>query len=74
MVFKDDLKHPFLEKGDILTRYGDRQVMNYDDFKAAYKADKTSEVTFLRLVNGRFVEHQEKISDTDIVGFGELTE
>ena len=74
MVFKDDLKHPFLEKGDILTGYGDRQIMDYDDFKAAYKADKTSEVTFLRLVNGRFVEHQEKISDTDIVGFGELTE
>ncbi len=73
-AFKDDAKHPFFEVGDIIVGYNGKPIKRYEDFRAAYKTDKSGEVEFLRLVDGRFDEMKSLISDTDIVGFLDLTE
>ncbi len=74
MAFKDDAKHPFFKVGDIIVGYNGKPVKRYEDFRAEYKTDKSGEVEFLRLVDGRFDEMKRPISDTDIVGFLDLTE
>ncbi len=73
-AFKDDAKHPFFEVGDIIIGYNGKPIKNYEDFRTAYKTDKSGEVEFLRLIDGRFDEMKRPISDTDIVGFLDLTE
>ncbi len=73
-AFKDDAKHPFFEVGDIIVGYNGNPIKNYEDFRTAYKADKSGEVEFLRLIDGRFDEIKRPISDTDIVGLLDLTE
>lgn len=72
-AFKDDAKHPFFKVGDIIVGYNGNSIKNYEDFRAAYKTDNRGEVAFLRLVNGQFDEIKRPISDTDIVGFLDLT-
>lgn len=73
-AFKDDTPHPFFEKGDIIVGYDGKQVKDYDAFKTLYKENNNARVSFLRLVNGEFEEHEELIAETDIVGFLDLTE
>ncbi len=73
-AFQNDQPHPFFEEGDIVIAYNGKPVVNYDDLKTAYQADKNATVTFIRLQDDRFVEYQKPISDVDIVGFVGLTE
>ena len=73
-AIKDDVQHPIFNKGDIIIGYDGKQIKNREEFKVAYKANENGEVTFLRLTEGEFVEHKKQISDTDIVGFLDLTE
>ena len=73
-AFKDDAKHPFFEIGDIIVGYNGRPIKDYDEFKAAYKENKSANVDFLRLIDGCFEDVNRSISDTDIIGFLDLTE
>lgn len=72
--FKDDASHPYFRKGDIVTEYNGKPIKDYDAFKAAFKADETGTVTFLRLDGSSFDEIKKPIEQTDIVGFLDLTE
>ncbi len=49
-------------------------MKKYENCRIAYKTDNNGEVEFLRLIGGRFDEIKRPISDTDIVGFLDLTE
>ena len=73
-AFQNDQSHPLFKKGDIVIAYNGKPVVNYDDLKTAYQADKNATVTFIRLQDDSFVEYQKPISDVDIVGFVGLTE
>lgn len=73
-AIKDDAEHPVFKKGDIITAYEGMPIKDRGEFKVAYKANENGEVTFLRLTDGEFVEHKKQITDTDIVGFLDLTE
>ncbi len=72
--FKDDAKHPFFKQGDIVVQYDGKQIKNYSEFKEAYRNNELGEVVFLRLIDGNFETIKKQISETDIVGFLELTE
>lgn len=72
--FKDDAKHKVFEKGDIIIKYSGRDIRTYEDLKAAYKENETGNVTFLRVVNGKLQRFEDKLENTDIIGFLELTE
>ena len=72
--FKDDAEHPFFRQGDIVVEYDGQQITKYEDFSAAYKANKEGEVRYLRLSDEGFEECYAPIANTDIVGFLELTE
>ncbi len=73
--FKDDMKHPVLQKGDIIVEYDNVEIKSYEDFKAAYKTNKEGTVSFQRLVDGKFVDMETtNLRQTDIIGFLELTE
>lgn len=73
-AFKDDAEHPFFKKGDIVIGYDGKAIKNYSEFNEAYKNNKSGEVVFLRNIDGHFEEFKEPITETDIVGFLELTE
>ena len=73
-AIKDDVEHPLFKKGDIITAYDEKPIKDHEELKAAYKINENGEVTFLRLTDGEFVEHKKQITDTDIVGFLDLTE
>lgn len=72
--FKDNAVHPVLKAGDIIIGYDGKAVKNYDELKAAFKQKENAQATFLRLVNGEFVEMEYQWEETGIVGFLELTE
>ena len=60
-------KHPFFNVGDIVIKYNGEPVNNKKGLKDLYhNKSKTATVTFLRLYNGKFKEHQEPMSDVDI--------
>ena len=46
--------HPFLQQGDIIVGYNGEQIKSYNDLSAAFKADNTGTVTYLRQVDGDF--------------------
>lgn len=72
-AFEDNKKHPFFNVGDIVIKYNGEPVYNKKGLKDLYyNKSKTATVTFLRLNNGKFEEHQEPMSDVDIVGFLDL--
>lgn len=74
-AFKDDVEHQFFKRGDIVVGYNGDKIKCYDDFSMAYKSNKEGIVNFLRLNDaGRFDDIEEKIVNTDIIGFLELTE
>lgn len=73
-AFQNDQPHPLFKKGDIVIAYNGKPIINYDDLKSAYQADKNATITFIRLQDDCFVEYQKPISDVDIVGFVGLTE
>ncbi len=73
-AFKDDAKHPFFEVGAIIVGYNGKPIKTNEDFRAAYKTDNSGTVEFFRLIDGLFDEMKRPISDTDIVGFLDLTE
>lgn len=50
------------------------KIQNLEELKTAYAVNDKGEITFLRLTDGKFVEHKKQITDTDIVGFLDLTE
>lgn len=72
--FKDDALHPTFKKGDIFIRYNGEQIKTHDDFKAAYKKDSTGTATYLRVINGNLEEFESKMTNSNIIGFLELTE
>ena len=58
---------------EIITDIGSGINYNKKGLKDLYhNKSKTATVTFLRLNNGKFEEHQEPMSDVDIVGFLDL--
>ena len=72
-AFEDNKNHPFFNVGDIVIKYNGEPVYNKKGLKDLYhNKSKTATVTFLRLNNGKFEEHQEPMSDVDIVGFLDL--
>lgn len=74
-AFKDNAEHPFFKRGDIVVDYNGNKIKNYEDFSVAYKSNKEGVVKFIRCNDaGRFDEIEEKIVNTDIIGFLELTE
>lgn len=72
--FKDDAVHPVLKVGDIITAYAGKSVKDYEALKAAFKQEENGQATFIRLINGEFVEMHYQWEETGIVGFLELTE
>ena len=72
--FKDDVQHNIFRKGDIIVKYGENQIKNNDELKAAYKKDSTATATYLRVVDGGLKEFETKIEKSEIIGFIELTE
>ncbi len=73
-AFKDDAVHPCLKKGDIIVGYDGKPVKNYDELKVANSANSGAKMIFLRIVDGRFKAYEETVTNTDIIGFLELTE
>ena len=54
-----------LQSGDILTAIGDTEVTNQETLSRAmsfYEAGDTATITFVRSDNGRYVEHQTKVT------------
>ena len=70
-AIEDNKKHPFFNVGDIIIKYNGEPVYNKKGLIYQNKS-KTATVTFLRLNNGKFEEHQEPMSDVDIVRFLDL--
>lgn len=72
-AIKDDMTHPVHQVGDIIISMKGTPVANYDELKAAFKKEGAPEETFLRLSNGKLIEHHaEDIGPTDILGFSGL--
>ena len=73
-AFKDNAEHPFFKQGDIITAYNGNSIKSYEDLKSAFKTRKDGNVTYIRLQDGLFEEFTEILTDTDIIGFLDLTE
>ena len=73
-AFKENVSHPFFKEGDIIVKYDNKPVKDYNAFKSAYKANDKAIVVFHRLINGEFEEFKQEIIDTDIIGFLNLTD
>lgn len=73
-AFQDNVAHPVFKVGDIVVGYDEKPIKNYDEFVSAYKANNNGVVSFLRLVDGKFEEHNVQIADIDVVGMIDLTE
>ncbi len=69
-----DETHAIFKKGDIIIGYDGNEIKNLEELKTAYTTNDKGDITFLRLTDGKFVEHKKQITDTDIVGFLDLTE
>lgn len=75
-TFKDDASHEIFKVGDIITAINGVPVKNYDELKAAFRAEGgDGTVRFLRLEGADFVEHRsDSYGDASIVGFLNLTD
>ena len=73
-AFKDDVKHPVLKVGDIITEYAGNTIKTYDELKSVYKEHGNAKASFIRLDGGEFIEKSFDWEETGIVGLLDLTE
>jgi hypothetical protein len=74
-AFQDNLEHSIFKLGDIIIGYDGKKVKNMADLNAAFRINKYGSVKLLRLIDGNLKEIVlPQIKDTDVVGFGDLTE
>lgn len=73
-AFKDNVKHPTLEVGDIIVEYAGAPVKTINDFTTLYKKHGNAEAKFLRYTNGRFVDKKWDWKENGDVGFLDLVQ
>jgi hypothetical protein len=74
-AFQDNIEHSIFKLGDIIIGYDGKKVKKMADLNAAFRINKYGSVKLLRLIDGNLKEIVlPQIKDTDVVGFGDLTE